>query len=145
MSPPYLQCILLYCFLFLNLKCVFVWDNVFSITVASTLTNPLCTNGLPISVKSVPPTSKTCVVKILDLEDFNNLVPKQTTKCTRPLSLFTYFVAQFTTFFKMTNEHRRNKKLDASAAGLIHDLLPADSSTLLWCTVAILGHIRLFF
>jgi len=47
------------CFLGRNLKRVFVWDRVFSITVASIVTNSLFKIGRPTRVKSVLPTSNT--------------------------------------------------------------------------------------
>ena len=54
-----LQFILLNCFLGLIRKRVIVWDKVFWITVALTDTNSLFSIGLPMSVKSLPPTNNT--------------------------------------------------------------------------------------
>lgn len=55
----FLQFNLLYCFLGLILKWLIVWDKVFWITVALTDTNSLFSMGLPMSVKSLPPTNNT--------------------------------------------------------------------------------------
>ena len=55
----YLQCIRLYCFRGLKRNLVFVVEKVFSITVASTVTNSRLRIGRPTRLKSVPPTNIT--------------------------------------------------------------------------------------
>jgi len=55
----YLQSIFRLSFRGLYLKIITSFASVFSITVASTLTNFFSTNGLPTIVKSLPPTKST--------------------------------------------------------------------------------------